>query len=99
MTRDFSLDRWEEFIGLATYGKLGKPIKAKLFAIPGEKRELLKKVVEAAVKAGQAVQDNGWQLGYYETIREIGLRAFQFGWMTDDGIDDLIKKGGWKEKD
>ena len=100
MRRDSSLDRWDEFAGLAARGDLGKSLKDKMFFIPaGEKRILLGKVTKAAAKAGQIVRDNAHQfLGKFETVREIGQRAFLFGWMTDDEIDTLIKEGGWKEK-
>lgn len=97
MAKDRSQDRWDKFTGLATFGELGESLKNKMFLIPGEKRGLLKKVTDEATKAGQVVRDNAHQFpGNFTTIRAIGLKAFLFGWMTDDEICELVKKKGWK---
>ena len=98
MIRDRSLDRWEEFTGLAIKGGLGKSVQKEMVAIPSKKYELLKKIIKIASKAGQVVRNSANQFpSNIETVREIGQRAFLFGWLTDDEIDALISNGGWKK--
>jgi len=92
-----NLDRWKLFTCLVDYGWLGKSIREKLSMIHEKRGDFLIKVIKVAVETGQIVRDYAYQFpNNYETIREIGKRAFEFGLMSDEEIDELVKKGGWK---
>ena len=98
MTRNRNPERWKEFTKLAISGKLGELLKNKMLLIPEEERELLEKVIEIAAKSGQVIRNRARRFpDYIETVRDIGLKAFMLGWLTDEEIDMLINSGGWKK--
>jgi len=69
-----------------------------MLLIPEEERELLEKVTKIATKAGQVVRSRARRFpSNIENVREIGRRAFLFGWLDDHEIGALLRNKGWKQ--